>query len=757
MIRKFMVILTIVCFLPSLASASWSLNTWAKSGGGTISVRGGAPQASDSGSVFKTYTTSQSFAVTVSSNTGYNISQVNHNNIVTSYPSQTSYTVQGPGSQNVYATFAPQPITVTASAGAGGSVNLARITGIYYGTTLTTARKFTFTPSSTFNVSSITGIPAGATVNPALPAAANTPVVVTLPVGFTFTSNIGLAGSFFGPPIAKTAPPQVVNIGALTKLDGSSSTGIISSYIWNQISGPGYPTNKVILDNTPGVETSFTPGVAGTYTFSLTVAPGGSTALTTVTVTDNISGVIRTQCQSCHAGNGIGPNVFANWSSSPHRSKYVICSQCHIGANTGGHPGQLTGGSVDEATFNYKVPFGTGNFCITCHNPAIVTDFTSSGHASRAGAASCSFCHTGGVHNPAAACINCHKPGNQYGLSWPPLGMDFHNAYTGTNLCSSCHNQHSGAASGGSCNGCHDCPPATASHMKHYGSTAIVSGYGDLRITQAFTNYSSGYVFGCGNCHPMDLSKHRNNVVDVELYNPQAAIGTLKAKNSSLASYVSGDTIFTDAKGISYTKGTCSNVYCHSYNEWTTPAAIGDGESNWEAKVVVTRKYKTVTWGSTPLGCSGCHGNPTQTSSPSNDGGAGDSHSWIDAEGYQNLHTFNMGFLPPVSCTTCHNDTVKQFNTYTVDGLGVRTLNGVPISNFAKHVNGTNDVAFDTKNPIIYSPTYSGSVSLSLTNATYDPTAKNCSNVSCHREQTVVKWGTPYRWYYNECNVCHSY
>ena len=115
-----------------------------------------------------------------------------------------------------------------------------------------------------------------------------------------------------------------------------------------------------------------------------------------------------------------------------------------------------------------------------------------------------------------------------------------------------------------------------------------------------------------------------------------------------------------------------------------------------------------------------------------------------------------MGYAP-VSCTYCHNDTVKQMNTYTVDGKGVRTLSEVPISNFSKHVNGSNDVAFDKKNAFIYSSGYSGDTSMSLSAATYDPGTKNCSNVSCHISQTVVKWGTPYRWYYNECNACHSY
>jgi predicted CxxxxCH...CXXCH cytochrome family protein len=427
--------------------ASWTLNTWVKSGGGTIIVRGGTPQTSANGSVFKTYTTSQSFAVTVNPTTGYTINQVNYNNVVTNSPSQTSYTVHGLSSQNVFATFAPQPITVKASVSVGsigGSVTPTSLSGIYYGTKLTSAKTFTFRPSpSTSNVSSISGVPAGASVTSSLPAAANTPVTVTLPIGFTFTSNIDLVGSFSGPPVAKVGPPQTVMPGTPTTLDGSSSTGLPTSYSWTQTSGPGYPATKVITDNTSGALVTFTPSVIGTYTFTLTVT-GGSTAITTVTVTNELAGVVRTQCINCHTANGIGVarNVFGNWSASLHKTNGVICSQCHIGTNTGGHPGQLTSGSVRDSTFNYNAGYGSGNFCVTCHKPAIITEFAASPHFVRAGTASCSFCHVQGVHNPNAKCVDCHNASNSLGLSWPPAGWDFHNDYTGTILCLNCHNLH---------------------------------------------------------------------------------------------------------------------------------------------------------------------------------------------------------------------------------------------------------------------------------------------------------------------------
>jgi hypothetical protein len=238
-------LLLIACLVVPVAAFAWSLNTWVKSAGGTIVVRGGTPLTNVDGTKFFSYTTSQPFNVTVTPNVGYELRQVNHNDVVTDMhnPSQTSYTVQGPNAQKVYATFGAQSISVTASIGAGGTVNMMSLGVINYGSTLSTARNFTFTPNTNFSVFSISGVPAGATVSPALPAATDTPVTVTLPVGFTFTSNIALYGSFSGPPVARTGASQTVPPGVLTTLDGSTSigpivgsvlTGPIDSYLWSQ-------------------------------------------------------------------------------------------------------------------------------------------------------------------------------------------------------------------------------------------------------------------------------------------------------------------------------------------------------------------------------------------------------------------------------------------------------------------------------------------------------------------------------------------
>ena len=192
------------------------------------------------------------------------------------------------------------------------------------------------------------------------------------------------------------------------------------------------------------------------------------------------------------------------------------------------------------------------------------------------------------------------------------------------------------------CTSCHPAPPATGVHLSHFNGTDDTLAYGDLRITQDFTGgaVSSNNMIGCGNCHPMDPSFHGNGIWgDVELANSAAPSGSLKALSPN--------------GSFDQTTKTCSNVYCHSANSWTTdgpvpmpwPEATGwnidvDGLPRpLPDNIITTRVYKDVTWNSgATLTCGGCHDFPPQTSAPDNDGGAGDSHYWIDQYGYENLH-----------------------------------------------------------------------------------------------------------------------
>ena len=310
-----------------------------------------------------------------------------------------------------------------------------------------------------------------------------------------------------------------------------------------------------------------------------------------------------------------------------------------------------------------------------------------------------------------------------------------------------------------SCGSCHAVPPPTGTHLLHAGTQGSRT-YGSLSTAASVTS-PTGYAFGCGNCHPIDSARHLSGGrADIELYNPNAPPGSLKLR-SPLAVYTPGTTVFTDSAGIPYTQGTCSNVYCHSGPAYATPNPVprpgvdftfaGYPVTYPAFALDVSRSFRTVTWGAAGTGCSGCHGFPIQTSLPPVHAMAGQSHSYLDTAGAQSGHAWNHGDTP-LSCRTCHHDTVTAANATTRVG-GVASYGPVPIVGWGEHVNGRPDVTFDLVDPIS-----SGGRVQSLATASFSQTTSTCSSVSCHKSQSAVKNGTPYRYELSlECNVCHQY
>jgi predicted CxxxxCH...CXXCH cytochrome family protein len=346
--------------------------------------------------------------------------------------------------------------------------------------------------------------------------------------------------------------------------------------------------------------------------------------------------------------------------------------------------------------------------------------------------------------------------------------------------CQSCHGDFHGENWAG-CSGCHDSPPQTGTHRVHYNTDPqTIARYGDTTVSST----ADAYLFGCGNCHPLNSSKHLDGIVQVELYDAASPAGSLKAKNPLSAAYTPGGVTTTYAHKIagqpdfSYTDGTCNNVYCHSgYTITSGPVGyplytnygggneyILDENGNFTYapyEVTYSRVYRTTPpWGTSAAfsTCTECHDFPLTTSYPSVQAGVGDSHQWIDNYGYGNLHAFNMAMFTPfdaLSCRTCHYGTITQAGTWTRDSMDITTYDPVPLSSRVFHVNGTPDIVFDTTNPIIYFSFYNDATVYDLNTATYNPETKTCSNVACHQAQTVVKWGSPYRWWTDECNACH--
>ncbi|WPV65127.1 PKD domain-containing protein [Chitinophaga sp. LS1] len=80
-----------------------------------------------------------------------------------------------------------------------------------------------------------------------------------------------------------------------TALDGSSSTGTITSYTWAQTSGPSTAT----LSSTSTAKITASNLIAGTYVFTLTVKNTTGSSSKTVTVTVNAATGGKTACASC--------------------------------------------------------------------------------------------------------------------------------------------------------------------------------------------------------------------------------------------------------------------------------------------------------------------------------------------------------------------------------------------------------------------------------------------------------------------------
>jgi predicted CxxxxCH...CXXCH cytochrome family protein len=461
---------------------------------------------------------------------------------------------------------------------------------------------------------------------------------------------------------------------------------------------------------------------------------------------------ISLSCTSCHDPHGGGT--------------YRILRTTPIGS--GAELPVIVG---DEVIKNYTVisdtnayigdPYGVlaaplSSWCSQCHTR--YTADSGSGHT-YSGDDIFAYRHTTAGVN----CVGCHVAhgssavmGDYSGaVLWPDgtntPGGDLRSSLLRVDnrgVCAYCHVEPDGTVGGG-CDTCHGAPPATGAHSIHSGVGAV--GYG---LTGSFAT-ASNYQYGCGECHPTDIAMHLNGSVDVNLSSNGALNGSLKEQNSPAATY-SG--------------GSCSGVYCHSgIQETSGPvgAPLVDGGGNYIFDVYFnftyapytvseTRLYQvTPAWsGGSITGCSACHAFPLTTAYPGLEAGVGNSHQWVDDYGYGNLPAYNMGY-DPISCRTCHYDEITQANTWSRVG-DVTTYDPVLLASRVVHANGQPNVTFDSVNPIVYN-TGGGPVTYSLTGSAYQPAERACTNVACHQLQSYVQWGTPYRWWTNECDLCHRF
>jgi len=442
---------------------------------------------------------------------------------------------------------------------------------------------------------------------------------------------------------------------------------------------------------------------------------------------------IETRCTSCHNPTGQAASMADVSVHLVRGGRVVGCGKCHdphnIEPNSGaGHA--LVRVAPRWPTVREPIAFPSGNPA----NPFV--------DAAAPYAGVCEGCHTQtAYHRNNASGNHTHNAGG---------------------ACTQCHSHKANFAPAG-CDGCHEAPPPTGAHLKHYAGPTDGVGYGSTTGAGAG---STGYAFNCGVCHPIDFSHHANGVAnvgggaaEVDLSPLDAPAGSLKALNPPSASYTPGGTVRTDARGFAYTEGTCSNVYCHSRSEVSVPGPVAEPGSAGlpftgypvsypPFAVDRVQVYESPSWGGGALGCAGCHAYPPRTEYTSVVAGAGDSHSWIDDWGYEDLHGWAHGW-DPIACGVCHHDTVTERGVRSRDANEWSVYAPVPIAGFERHVNGQADVAFDPV-PVTFSNPQD------LTAASYDPVTRTCLSVACHQQETSAPWGQPYRWWNStECNVCH--
>jgi hypothetical protein len=454
MLRKFMAIALLAISIPVAAYAGvWSLNTWARSTGGTISVNGGTAHDVTAGSqytgFFANYTGGEQVSVTITPNPGYTVKY---------YINQTGSTqtetadgtllaaatlfftsadaAQSGGIVSLWAVFHAATLTITANTDANSTVNLTSIPNVYPGTVAPRDIVFTFTANPGYVISGVTGVPAFATTSGTL--GTSTVYKVTIAKGATISSAFALVATS-----AASATITTPNAGPAQAVKNSATATLAGTYVgpspafqnWSCIAKPYGATQPFAV--TAGASVT-TPALTtnGTYVFQYRVS-ATARALTSVQVTTNGPAAVTTLsvgrvCQGCHTPNAIGdPAIYAQFSSSKHSlSTYVACNDCHQGAATGGHPGTfVTSANSCESCHSGQYGAATSSYLLSTHatnpfnnitdQPTLLSTILSvegptgpdlpvnGGVPSVQGCSiSCHFTQTRGQDN----CITCHNP-----------------------------------------------------------------------------------------------------------------------------------------------------------------------------------------------------------------------------------------------------------------------------------------------------------------------------------------------------------
>ena len=237
----------------------------------------------------------------------------------------------------------------------------------------------TFTPMPGYKLTALNGAAIVPFVNPTTQVSyagkdANSGALVNLPyagavkVQFTVAATtMNISGTFTADAAVSAGADQNVTANTLVTLNGSVTPATSPLYSWTQSAGP-----TVALSNINVAGPTFTPSVNGTYTFKLTASNAVGVGMDSVNVYVSGGAIMpinaRTMCVDCHAGQGVGGGyaangVYANWSTGyapgrGHRNSFhpANCNNCHIGAETGAHPGVVNGNACQACHAGTHAP-----------------------------------------------------------------------------------------------------------------------------------------------------------------------------------------------------------------------------------------------------------------------------------------------------------------------------------------------------------------------------------------------------------------
>ena len=374
------------------------------------------------------------------------------------------------------------------------------------------------------------------------------------------------------------------------------------------------------------------------------------------------------------------------------------CSDCHgtLGAtwappDTGSTRNTPAGFVNGDHDVSQHVPDGESRgVCAVCHGAAVI-DYD--------------FLHRDGVVNMADAGLisgGTYTRGTSFAQS---------NTVGVTSTCTnvSCHGDIETPVWGEGTAACDDCHKASqalsAKHSLHY-NTATVA----LNRNAVSNSVPANYKINCGVCHDVDPgSEHADGsnlggdaangfYVDI-VFN----LSAWSPPGGASPAYSNGDGSKATGNFTYWSKGACSEIYCHSNGQRPIPS------------------YQTPAWNES-LDCTGCHEwVDTEAGAVANMSGAHGKHMGTDAYSYD--------------CGECHSGTVAD-NTDS------------PIANSFYHIDGYYNVVFNTVGPDEMnqkSGTYDGSV---------------CDTLYCHSDGkdsfnqaagTPVWTGGP-----TTCTSCHD-